>query len=169
MTKTKESEVLRLFLGGSNIGTICRQLSVTQETAFDIIFANPVTGDLLRSYIDISKERGYHPFFSSPKLGRDKLPEHKKRKIRQVRISDEEMEALGNPSSSEIRRNLIRLRKIEQLLNRLDDAGIDVIPSEWIAEEYPSDEAFWIPFHKSQYWRLLKLSEHERLIRKLTD
>lgn len=170
MTKTTESEVLRLFLSGSNIGTICRQLSVTQETAFSIISSNPATGDLLRSYIDISKEKGYHPFFSSPKMGRDKLPEHKKRKIRQVRISDDEMTALGNPSSTTIRRDLFRLRQIERLLDRLDSAGIDVIPSDWLAEDYPPDDPFWFTaVHKRQYDRLVTLSESERSIRKLTE
>lgn len=170
MTKNKDTEILRMFIAGSRLDTIMRRLKVSEEVVMEVIITTPATRAEAREIVDAMRAGTYHPFLYKEKLGRTELPESKKRKIRQVRISDEEMEFLGNPNSTQLRSKLIRLREIELLCEQLDAAGIDLVPSEWINEEFPVNDPFWNHVcHRTLFNRLTSLAGNERLIQQLTE
>lgn len=164
MDNKKKLEVLRRYFIGSNIGAIMRDLKLEEGEVLDVLLENPTTAHEVAQHLRDHLDGKFVSFMYKAKLGRDKLPEHKKRKIRQVRISDDEMSQLGNPNSTEIRRRLFRLKKIEELVQRLDAAGITVIPNEWMERDYPSSDPFWRPIHNDAFYRLQSLAEYERAI-----
>lgn len=165
MAKNKETEILRMFIAGSRLDTIMRRLKVSEEDIMEVIITTPATRADGREIVDAMRDGTYHPFLYKEKLGRAELPESKKRKIRQVRISDEEMEFLGNPNSTQLRNRLISIRKIELLLERFEGAGVDLVPSDWINEQYPVDDPFWHHFcHRTLFDRLCTLAGNEETI-----
>ncbi|OMD43018.1 hypothetical protein [Paenibacillus odorifer] len=54
-------------------------------------------------------------------MSRQKLDDYNKKKLRQIRISDAEMDYLGNPDSAWIRQALLEKRDIELKLKRLKE------------------------------------------------
>lgn len=170
MTKNKETEILRMFIAGSRLDTIMRRLKVSEEDVMEVIITTPATRAEARKIVDAMRDGTYHPFLYKEKLGRTELPESKKRKIRQIRISDEEMEFLGNPNSTQLRSKLVRLREIELLCEQLDAADIDLVPSEWINDEYPADDPFWNHMcHRTLFDRLRTLAGSERTVKHVIE
>lgn len=170
ITTKQKAEVVKKFLEGTSLQYIVIKTKLTREQILDILAENSITRELLKEYIEEKKAGKFVNFFYEQEIGRPKLPENQKRKLRQIRISDDEMKQLGNPSSTQIRNNLFRLRKIEELCNRLDELGIELIPKEWLHAEYNPDDLFWQRgVYSSNYSRLCNLAENKRLMNELQE
>lgn len=155
------SEIVRLYLNGSSIASISRMLNLKNTEVVDTLWANPATADVLREDIRKAKEGEFTNTFYDSKPGRDKLPEHKKRKLRQIRISDEEMELMGNPSSTEIRFRALEYSRIFEIIKFLDAQGKIDIPDEWFSINL--NDPFWANALNSQTskFRYLLTDPHE--------
>lgn len=99
--------------------------------------------------------------------GRPRKSESDKRKLRQVRISDDEMEHLGNPSTTDMRNNLIKFKQIEEFCNLLDEKGITWIPDDWLAESF---HPHWDKeVYSSNFSRLITVVNDEKFMGILRD
>lgn len=139
----EEAGVIKKFLDGASLTTIIRSTKLSQKEVIDILTKNRTTRDVLNDYISQHRAGKFVNFFYENEIGRPKLPENKKRKIRQVRISDEEMNLLNNPSTTEIRNRLFKLKDIEDFCKFLDESGIQLIPDEWLEKHYNKNDPFW--------------------------
>lgn len=165
-----EKEILRLFIAGSRLDTIMRRLKVSEEKVITVLIETPSTRDDAREIVNAMRDGTYHRFLYKEKLGRTPLPESKKRKLRQIRMSDEELEYLGNPNSTQMRALMKTAIEIKKLCDQLDAAGIDLVPSEYLNDDYPTDSPFWYQYvHRTLFDRLQTLAGNERCIQRFID
>lgn len=155
MHHEKETEVVRLCLNGSSLQTICKRLDIDAHDVRKILLANPVTNEFTRKELERLESRGFSNFYRESEYGRPKKAEEDKRKPKQFRISDNELAELGNPSTTEIRRRLFRLKQIEDLCDVLDEKGIKLLPDEWLEQEYNKSDPFWQNGIYSKNWSKL--------------
>ena len=92
-----EAEVIRLYLNRTPLKNISRKLKMKEDDVISVIMANPTTAKILKAEAQKARAGEYTFSFYESKLGRDSLPENRKRKLRQIRISDIELEEMGNP------------------------------------------------------------------------
>jgi len=166
-----KAEVIKRFINGTTHKMLTRGLNITKEEAYKILWSNETTAEMLRKYIDDHKQGKYVSFLTDAlrDVGRPKLPENKKRKIRQIRISDDELEEMGNPNSTRMRALMLQMSKIIKLCEELDEKGIKLIPDEWLETDYKRDDPFWewLIFSTNEN-RLTSLAGNEKCISAIT-
>jgi hypothetical protein len=94
--------------------------------------------------------------------GRPKLSDEHKRKNKQFRISDKEMEYLGNPNTTEIRKRLMKLKAIEEFCELADSKGVQVIPDECLDRigRYDKTDAYYYHmFYSTNYKKLMAITD----------
>ncbi len=138
-----QTEIIRRFLNGSTMNAIQRGLGVDQKTILRVLSENVATREVLKDYLEKHERGEFVMFFYSSKPGRSKLSPEKQRKIRQIRISDEEMERLGNPSTTRMREMLLKYRQIEDFLSYLDRNGVNLFPEEIFHSRLNPNDEFW--------------------------
>jgi hypothetical protein len=167
---TLEADIVRQFLVGTTLNRIVRDLDTDNKMVFTVLLQNPATKPVFEAEYEKFKRHEYSPFFYKAKLGRDKLPENRKRKLRQIRISDQELEEMGNPSSTSMRDMMLEYKKMMKFFKYLDEEGIKLIPDEILHEEYDPHDPFWVQFiysggngkiineiaEKPKYWEKVK-------------
>lgn len=157
---TYEKEVVRLFLNGATLNGILRTVKqVSKADVLRILASNAATKDTLADYSDKLKSGKSVLFFDSSKPGRPNVSDRKKRKIRQIRISDEEMDLLGNPTTTQMRTLLLEAKRIRNFLNYIDELNVSLFPNDLLHSEYDPAEDFWKSAYKSNYWVLKQLSD----------
>ncbi|GIP51821.1 hypothetical protein [Paenibacillus vini] len=57
-------------------------------------------------------------------MGRYELHDYNKKKLRQIRISDAEMDYLGNPNSAWMRKAMMNQRYVELVFEKIEREGI---------------------------------------------
>lgn len=57
-------------------------------------------------------------------MGRYEMHEYNKKKLRQIRISDAEMDFLGRPNSAWMRKAMFNQRYVEQIFEKIEREGI---------------------------------------------
>lgn len=154
-----------MFLNGSDLVQIAKKTKLEDKVVYSVLLHNDITGDNFREMAERYNNNEYVPFFYKAKQGREKLSDNKKKKLRQVRISDDEMEYLGNPSTTQIRNNLIKFKQIEEFCNLLDEKGITWIPDDWLSESYNKNDPFWNKaVYSSNFNRLNAVVEDRKFI-----
>lgn len=165
-----EKEIVRKYLNHSDLKSISRKVKLDTRSVLGVLFNNSATRDSIEKEYERYKSGEFSSFFHESKLGRPKLSEEKTRKIRQVRISDEEMEILGNPSSTQIRNRLFTLEKIVEFCKVLDQKGIKIIPDEWLSADYNKNDPFWNnAVYQSNFSRLTSVSEIKNINEKIPN
>ncbi|WP_153979267.1 hypothetical protein [Paenibacillus xylanilyticus] len=135
--------VVRQFFAGKSLESIHKETGEEKKTILEILRDNPATSATLTKEWEAYRDRGYTPFFYSSKAGRPTLPEKRKRKVRQIRISDDEMEILGNPTTSRMRETLIYVSKLREFMRYLDSKGVVIIPEEILHDTLNPNDPFW--------------------------
>jgi hypothetical protein len=128
-----------------------------------VLVENAVTKEILRGHLDKQDNGQFVNFlYKSTDLGRPKLPENQKRKIKQIRISDDEMSGLGNPSSTKMRSDLFAAKVIRDFCELLDQKGVNLIPEEWLEKEYPKTDSWYSFVYKDNFSRLIAVANNEK-------
>src|SRR5699024_6571328 len=128
---------------------------------------NPATAKVVKNEHKKVKEGKYSAAFYKSKPGRDKLPDDKRRKLRQIRISDDEMNKMGNPSSTEIRNRALNYSYIFDVIDLLDEKGLIEIPEEWF--DFDLSDPFWARSMQTQADKLRYLLNNKRLINRVSE
>ncbi|MFD1957142.1 hypothetical protein ACFSL6_23980 [Paenibacillus thailandensis] len=158
-----ETEIVRLFLMGYSLNKIKRDLNIEdQKIVLQILHQNNATSTLLAEQVEKLKTGSYSPFFASNSLGRSKLPEHRKRKIRQVRISDEELKRLGNPNSTKMRDMMFNFKKLEEFVRYLGEHGIELVPPTILHKTINPNDPFWKGAYEDNWWVFTEIVNNKR-------
>ena len=163
MRKNTETEIVRLYLNGSTLDYMAKKFKMTTQEVGNILFDNPATAEVLREENAKYKNGEFVRSFTDSNPGRSKLSDKKKKKLRQVRISDEEMESMGNPSTTEIRKRAMKYDVIFEVIDLLEEKSLINIPNEWL--EVDLNDPFWGNSLNSQSKRLKYLLNNHRLIK----
>ncbi|ERN54302.1 hypothetical protein [Alkalihalophilus marmarensis] len=163
-----EKEVVRLFLNGSGRVAIQRKLKLKDEerdVIHQILFSNPATRGEFEEMAHRYNNGNYVSFFADISNGRPKKDKADIRKIRQIRMSDNELEELDNPTSTQMRNDLLAYKKIKEFCEMMDGQGIYFIPDDWLGVSYDKSAAFWQQnLYSSNIERLKAVSSDEKCL-----
>jgi hypothetical protein len=163
LTTEQKANIIKKFLDGTTLETISRRMKITDKQVVTVLKENKTTHEMLLKYLAKYEAGEYVNFFyRSMDLGRPKLPENQKRKVKQIRLSEDEMNELGNPSSTNMRRDLFAAKIIRDFCKILDEKGVELIPEEWIEKEYSKTDSWYSLICGDNFSRLLTVSGNKK-------
>jgi hypothetical protein len=163
LTTEQKANIIKKFLAGTTLETISRRMKITDKQVLTVLKENKTTHEMLLKYLSKYEAGEFVSFFyKSTDLGRPKLPENQKRKVKQIRLSDDEMTELAQPSSTDMRRDLFNAKAIREFCKLLDEKGIELIPEQWIEEEFPKTDPWYSLIGKDNFSRLLLIARNEK-------